>query len=122
MSYLKMYIVIKDSVPDKMVPVLVAHSTLGAHLKFSGIEEIRKDADLYSVWLKESYRKVVVKVNDKQFENIKRLDTEFTSKYGIYEGYENKTLNGETSCLVLIARHGNLPKDLSYAKLWDKTC
>lgn len=122
MSYLKMYIVVKEEVPDNMVPVLTAHSSLGAHLKFTEVEKTKSGVNTYTKWLKESYRKVVVKVNNKQFENIKRLNTDFTDNYGIYQGFENKTLNGSISCLVLIAEHGSLPKDLSYAKLWNVSC
>lgn len=114
-----MYIVVRKEVPDNMVPVLVAHASLAAHLRFSKIEEGNKNLDMYSKWLHESHRKVIVSVSDKEFENIRSLKTDFTLDYGIHEGKESRTLDGEISCLVLIAEHGNLPNALSGARLWD---
>lgn len=35
--YYKIYIAVLDEVPDFMVPTLVAHSILGAHLHFEEI-------------------------------------------------------------------------------------
>lgn len=117
-----MYMAIRDDVPDYMVPVVTAHASLGAHLHFTKIEASLQDVNMYSTWLNESYRKVVVKVNKKRFDKIANLDTEFTKNYGIYSGNENKTLNGEICCLVLIAQHGNLPNELLSAKLWSPVC
>lgn len=67
--YLKLYIAVLDEVPDFMVPTLVAHSVLGAHLEFNTTcfkyseEQLR-----YKKWLTESFRKCVVRVNRKEFE------------------------------------------------------
>lgn len=54
LPYLKMYICALDEFPDYMVPTLVAHSVLGAHAKFE------HSLDLYTEWLRVSFRKVVV--------------------------------------------------------------
>lgn len=112
--YLKLYIAVLDEVPDGMVPTLVAHSMLGAHLSMYGQYLLTMDAQdaLYDQWLKESFRKCVVKVNRKEFEKIKQIPK-------IYLGHENKTLKGEKSCAVpLPVWNDDIPKVLKFAKLW----
>ena len=37
---MKMYIAVREDVPDYIVPTLVAHSVLGAHFKFKDLNEI----------------------------------------------------------------------------------
>lgn len=104
-DYLKMYIAVLDETPDFMVPTLVAHSVLSAHLKFSGIN------DLYDIWLKNSFRKAVVKVNQKEFDKIAQLN--------VHLGHENKTLDGKKICAVVEpVWNSNIPNVLKFAKLW----
>lgn len=107
---LKMYIAVLDEVPDHMVPVLVAHATLGAHLQFNKNEF----CDDYFEWLNESFRKVVLKVNRKEFEQIRRLSN-------VYLGYENSVLEGDYSCAVVCPREDN-PRVLAFAKMWTSSC
>ena len=104
-SYLKMYIAVLDEVPDGIVPTLVAHSVLWAHMEFY-------DEDNYKDWLNNSFKKVVVRVNRKNFEKIRKLEN-------VYEGHENTTLGGEKSCLVTIVSSDNIPRPLKNAKLWS---
>ena len=114
-SYLKMYICILDEFPDYMTPTLVAHTVLGAHMDFSKPEH---GSSLYEDWLTNSYKKVVVRVNQSLYDKIKLVDNEFTKCYPVFEGHENNTLNGKKSCLVLLARHSDIPKPLKKARLW----
>lgn len=112
--YLKLYIAVLDEVPDGMVPTLVAHSMLGAHLSMYEKHILTMDSQdaLYDQWLKESFRKCVVKVNRKEFEKIKQIPK-------VYLGHENKTLQGEKSCAVpLPVWNDDIPKVLKFAKLW----
>lgn len=102
---LKMYIAVLDTVPDHMVPVLVAHSVLGSHLRWEG--ELYGD---YIEWLATSFRKCVIRVNSKEFAKIAVLP-------GAYAGHENTVLSGEPSCLVLCPRPG-WPNVVKFAKLW----
>lgn len=60
---LKMYILIKDDVPDNMVPVIAAHVALGTYLYL----ETEKIMDL---WKRFSFKKVVCSVNQKEFDNM----------------------------------------------------
>lgn len=105
--YLKLYIAVLDAVPDHMVPVLVAHSMLGAHLKF-------ETNHIYREWLMNSFRKCVVSVNTKEFSNL------FSSQMSHnYCGHENKTLDGDISCIIpLPVWSDKVPNTLKFAKLW----
>ena len=101
---LKMYIAVLDEFPDFMVPTLVAHSVLAAHLKF-------QDDIVYQDWLMNSFRKVVLRVNQKEFDKIAALQH-------VHLGHENKTLDGKKSCAVVCPLDGETPNVLKYAKMW----
>lgn len=112
---LKMYIAVLDEVPDHMVPVLVAHATLGAHMEFSqpaleqqGLYILNKC--YYNTWLKTSFRKVVLRVNQKEFDKILGLPY-------VHNAHENSTLDGKTSCAVVCPRE-ETPRVLAFAKMW----
>lgn len=113
--YKKMYIAVLDEVPDYMVPTLVAHSVLGAHLKYFSGECEAEDFSAYNYyydWLNNSFRKVVLRVNRKEFDKIQNTQE-------CYAGYENTTLNGEKSCLVVLPVDSDkVPNVLKYSKLW----
>ena len=103
---MKLYIAVLDDFPDYMTPTLVAHSVLGAHLKF-------KDDLMYQMWLEYDFRKVVVRVNQKEFDKISRLPD-------VYIGLEKHTLDGKSSCIVVCPTADSIPTPnvLKYAKLW----
>lgn len=103
---MKLYIAVLDEFPDYMVPTLVAHSILGAHLKF----ETNLD---YKNWLLNSFKKVVVRVTEKEFNKIQELPH-------VYLGHEIHTLEGRKSCAVICPREGT-PNVLKFAKLWKPT-
>jgi len=105
---LKMYIAVLDQVPDQMVPVLVAHAVLGAHRVFNKFTHPACSG--YSSWLDYSFRKCIVKVNQKEFDKMRALDN-------VYEAHENTTLGGIPSCLVLSPRE-EWPNVIRFAKLW----
>lgn len=117
---MKLYIAVLDEVPDFIVPTIVAHSMLGAHLTameyISGrtnapYEDVDKFIN-YTKWLSHSFKKCVVSVNKKEFEKISEL------KY-TYLGHENKTLNGVKCCAIPFPVPDNeLPNVLKFAKLW----
>lgn len=102
---MKMYIAVLEDVPDHITPTLVAHAVLGAHLAFVENEN-------YQAWLKDSFRKVVVRVNRKEFDKIAALP-------GVYLGHESKTLDGIKSCAIPVpCADDQLPNVLKFAKLW----
>lgn len=111
MTHSKMYIAVLDEAPDYMVPTLVAHSVINAHCKFFEDCFIADD-DTYHDWLNNSFRKVVVRVNRKEYDKIKSTLTH-------WEGHENTICNGDGSCLVILPMMSDaVPNVLKYAKLW----
>lgn len=103
----KMYIAVREDVPDFMVPTLVAHSVVAAHCIFN---DDPKHPNYYE-WITNSFRKVVVKVNKKEFDKISGMEW-------VYLGHENTTLNGEKSCAVTVVDYDNIPNVLKFAKMW----
>ena len=102
-----MYIAVLDEVPDHMVPTLVAHSVLGAHLDFT-----KNDWSEYDEWLDTSFRKVTLRVNQKEFDKIAAIPA-------TYLGHENTTLGGQKSCAIPVPRADeDRPNVLKYAKMW----
>ena len=62
-----MYILIKDNVPDKFAPVIAAHASLACYKKFEAEEDMQ-------YWINSVFKKVVCKVNTREFENAKKED------------------------------------------------
>lgn len=106
----KMYIVVLDEFPDYMTPTLVAHTVLGAHLKF-------KDNSVYKLWLEHDFRKCVLRVNQKEFDKTLKLPD-------IYVGREYHTLEGRDSCIVVCPQPDAepVPNVLKWGKLWSPKC
>lgn len=117
---MRLYIAVLDRVPDFMVPTLVAHTVLGAHMSF-----IKTHTDFSSIidygpykhpqyinWLGTSFKKCVVSVNQREFDKIAALPH-------TYLGYENTVLGGMNSCAIpLPIENDELPNVLKFAKLW----
>ncbi|RYY88355.1 MAG: hypothetical protein EOO15_09280 [Chitinophagaceae bacterium] len=62
---MKMYILVKREVPDKMVPVIAAHASLACFRKFEHTENMQ-------AWINGIFRKVVCAVSESEFENAKK--------------------------------------------------
>lgn len=104
---MKLYIAVLDEFPDYMVPTLVAHTMLRAHLLFTAYEDPE-----YKDWINNSFKKCVLRVNSKEFEKIKQIQHTCL-------GYENNTLDAKISCAIPLPRkQEDLPNVLKYAKLW----
>jgi len=63
---MKMYILIRESVPPGLAIVAAAHGALAAHLKFKDSPEVAR-------WLAGPFRKVACKVSDEEFERAKKF-------------------------------------------------
>lgn len=100
-----------------MVPTLVAHTMLGAHLEYARNYIAYSDKEVnpyqnYCDWLQESFKKCVVMVSRKEFDRIALIPN-------TYLGHEKKTLEGLNSCAIpLPVPNDELPKVLKFAKLW----
>jgi hypothetical protein len=100
---MKLYIAVLDEFPDFMCPTLVAHAVLAAHLEF-------QYNGYYDNWLQNSFKKCVVRVNQREFDKIAALPD-------VHLGHENTTLEGRKSCAVVCPR-AEIPNVLKFAKLW----
>lgn len=101
---MKLYIAVLDQFPDYMVPTLVAHSVLSAHLKFVG-------TTAWDEWLGQSFKKCVLRVNRKEFDRIAALPL-------VHLGHEIHTLGGQSACAVVCPRPDPQPNVLQFARLW----
>lgn len=100
---MKMYIAVLTEFPDYMVPTLIAHSVLSAHIEFNQKEP-------YKEWFEHSFRKVVLRVNQKEFDKISSLTD-------VHLTHELKTLDARKACAVVCPRE-EYHNVLKYAKLW----
>lgn len=108
----KMYIAVLDEAPDYMVPTLVAHSVINAHIHFTGSGMKPSLAAVYEDWLENSYRKVVLRVNRREYDKIYATTCR-------WEGHENTICDGKGSCLVVLPVESDaVPNVLKFAKLW----
>lgn len=64
---MKMYILIKEDVPDGFAVLAAAHASLATYLKYQSSEAVKE-------WLSGSFYKVVCKVNEKEFEMAKTFE------------------------------------------------
>ena len=111
---MKMYIAVLDEFPDYMTPTLVAHAVLGYN---NQIQIVFNDGvvdysyiTLYHRWMLHSFKKVALRVNQKEFDKISALPN-----IGLF--HENNTLGGKKSCAVLVVDE-DVPNVLKFAKLW----
>ncbi len=99
---MKMYILIKDSVPDKMAPVIAAHASLACYLRFEHDNDMQK-------WVKDVFKKVVCRVSDEEFE--------LARKEPRYHILRESALNNEEVCMVFCPRV-TYSKAFKYFKMW----
>jgi peptidyl-tRNA hydrolase len=64
---MKMYVLIRDSVPLGFAVLAAAHASLACYLKFRESSEV-------AAWLSGPFYKVVCKVTDAQFEQAKAVE------------------------------------------------
>ena len=64
---MKMYILLKESLPPGLAVLAAAHASLAAYLRFKDTPEIDQ-------WLSGPFYKVICRVNDSEFEKAKQFD------------------------------------------------
>ncbi|VAW82962.1 hypothetical protein MNBD_GAMMA12-3091 [hydrothermal vent metagenome] len=64
---MKMYILIKENIPEGFAILAAAHASLAGYLKFKEEPEVKE-------WLLGRFYKVVCKVNTKEFEKAKGFE------------------------------------------------
>lgn len=99
---LKMYILLIDDLDPSWAPLVSAHASLSAYLG------MQNKADMH-MWAVSSFRKVICKVNQKEFDTAKM----FKDVVVITES----ALDNKEVAIVLCPR-GEYPKPVKFYKLW----
>lgn len=112
----KMYIAVLDEAPDYMVPTLVAHTILNADDYFYNYVSTTQETELvfntYLRWRRDSYKKVTLRVNRKEYDKIKE-------SCHVYEGSESTICDGKGSCLIVLPMEDSeRPNVIRFARLW----
>lgn len=108
----KMYIAVLENFPDFMTPTLVAHAVLQHDTAtMNRFHEDLEYLTTYLEWINNSFKKVVLRVSQKEFDKISQLPNVTLS-------HENHTLEGKKACAVLVVDE-EIPNVLKFAKLWN---
>jgi peptidyl-tRNA hydrolase len=99
---MKMYILIRDTVPVGFAVLAAAHASLAAYLKFQESAEI-------TAWLSGPFYKVICRVTDQEFENAKAYDDHVI--------LTESALNGQEVAIAFKPRE-DWPKAFKYFKLY----
>lgn len=62
---MKMYIIVKEDVPDNLVPALTAHASLACYKKFETDEKMIR-------WINGVFKKVVCTADETEFNQLKK--------------------------------------------------
>lgn len=104
----KLYICVLDTVPDNIVPTLVSHAVLRHHL----YSQEYNDKFRYNEWIKDSFRKCVVRLNIEEFNKVLALENVTIT--------EESTIGNHPACLTILAKQ-NEHNVLKFSKLWNVT-
>lgn len=88
-SKLKVYIAVRDDVPDSLVPLVVAHAILSADIVFS-----RRSEPVWALWKEHSFKKVIVRVDEETFDTI-------NDNFRTVPCYEENVL-GSDDCVTVV--------------------
>lgn len=97
-----MYIIVKDDIPDKLVPVITAHASLACYKRFE------ENADMIT-WISGVFKKVVCLANEVEFDKLKN-ETDFVV-------LTESSLDSKEVCLVFCPRE-EYPKKFKFLKMW----
>ncbi len=61
---MKMYIIVKQGIPDKLVPVITAHASLACYKKYESNDDMIK-------WINGIFKKVVCIATEIEFDKLK---------------------------------------------------
>jgi peptidyl-tRNA hydrolase len=99
---MKMYILVKRDIPDKLVPVITAHASLACYLKFQDNENMKS-------WISGIFKKVVCTVDEIEFNNFKN-DSDFIQ-------LTESSLDNKEVFLAFCPRE-EYPKKFKFLKMW----
>jgi hypothetical protein len=99
---MKMYIVVKDNIPDKLVPVITAHASLACYKKFEDKGDMIK-------WINGIFKKVVCITSEIEFEKLK---TEADCIVLTESSLDNKEVS------IAFCPREEYPKKFKFLKMW----
>lgn len=99
---MKMYIIVKKNIPDKLVPVITAHASLACYKKYETNEDMIQ-------WINGIFKKVVCLVSETEFEQLKN-ETNFVV-------LTESSLDNIEVCLAFCPRE-EYPKKFKFLKMW----
>ncbi|RYY96590.1 MAG: hypothetical protein EOO11_13120 [Chitinophagaceae bacterium] len=99
---MKMYILVKREVPDKLVPVIAAHASLACFRQFEQTPDMQ-------AWINGIFKKVVCAVNETEFQNAKKEPD--------YVVLTESALEGAEVCLAFSPRN-EYSKMFRFLKMW----
>ncbi len=99
---MKMYIIVKDDVPDKLVPVITAHASLACYKKFEENEHM-------VTWINSIFKKVVCLANETEFDKLKHEADHVV--------LTESALGNKEVCLAFCPRE-EYPKMFKFLKMW----
>lgn len=103
---MKMYILVKESVPKGLGVNAVGHAVLAGYLKW-------KDHPDTQDWLEKSFRKVTCLVSDAEFEKAKKVDNHLVIDEN---DWHNEDGNNEVA--LVFRPRTDWPKMFNYLKLY----
>lgn len=99
---MKMYILVKRDVPDKLVPVITAHASLACFRKFEHNENMQ-------TWINGIFKKVVCVVSETEFERAQAVADHIV--------LTESALDSQEVCLAFVPRE-EYPKMFQFLKMW----
>jgi len=99
---MKMYILIKDSVPDNFAPLISAHASLACFRKFENEPDMQ-------TWINGIFKKVICRVSDSEFENSKKESNNLI--------LTESAINNEEVAIVFCPRE-EYSKQFKFFKMW----
>jgi hypothetical protein len=99
---LRMYILVKEDVPQGIAITAAAHSSLACFLKYSEVEDMKS-------WVAGVFYKVVCKVSESEFEMAKLVPDNVVMT--------ESSLDGKEVAIAFCPRE-EFPKGFKFFKLW----
>jgi peptidyl-tRNA hydrolase len=99
---MKMYIIVKDNIPDKLVPVITAHASLACYKKYESNENMIQ-------WMNGIFKKVVCIADETEFNKLKN-ETDFVV-------LTESSLDNKEVVLAFCPRE-EYPKKFKFLKMW----
>lgn len=99
---MKMYILVKNDIPNKLVPVITAHASLACYKKFEENEDMK-------TWINSVFKKVVCVVDEVEFNRFKEEENHVL--------LTESALDNTEVCLAFCPRE-IYPKKFRFLKMW----